>query len=119
MKLVNNVLLAFTAEGVANSFALAHRLGLDTASVIDAFDGGPLVSRWESGKFRRIAQGDYSEEFALALALKDVHLALSEAGPDRFPVLAALSQEWNQIVDRGLGHQDITVVTEALAHQDQ
>jgi 3-hydroxyisobutyrate dehydrogenase len=119
MKLVNNVLLAFTAEGVANSFALAHRLGLDTASVIDAFDGGPLVSRWESGKFRRIAQGDYSEEFALALALKDVDLALSEAGPDRFPVLAALSQEWNQIVDRGLGHQDITVVTEALAHQDQ
>ncbi len=34
MKLVNNVLLAFTAEGVANSFALAHRLGLDSASVI-------------------------------------------------------------------------------------
>ena len=88
MKLVNNVLLAFTAEGVANCFALAHRLGLEASSVIDAFDGGPLVSPWESGKFRRIAQGEYSEEFALGLALKDVHLALSEAGPDRFPVLA-------------------------------
>ena len=91
MKLVNNVLLAFTAEGVANSFALAHRLGLETASVIDVFDGGPLVSPWESGKFRRIARGDYSEEFALALALKDVHLALSEAGSDRFATLAALA----------------------------
>ena len=91
MKLVNNVLLAFTAEGVANSFALAHRLGLEAASVIEAFDGGPLVSPWESGKFRRIAQGEYSEEFALALALKDVQLALSEVGPDRFPVLASLA----------------------------
>ncbi len=118
MKLVNNVLLAFTAEGVANTFALADRLGLDAASVIDAFDGGPLVSPWESGKFRRIARGDYSEEFALALALKDVHLALSETGSDQFPVLAALAQEWTQFVDRGLGQQDITVVTQALAAQN-
>ena len=115
MKLVNNVLLAFTAEGVANSFALAHRLGLEAASVIEAFDGGPLVSPWESGKFRRIAQGDYSEEFALALALKDVQLALSEVGPDRLPVLASLAAEWAAIVGRGLGGEDVTVVTRALS----
>jgi 3-hydroxyisobutyrate dehydrogenase len=115
MKLVNNVLLAFTAEGVANSFAVARRLGLETASVIEAFDGGPLVSPWESGKFRRIAGDEYSPEFALALALKDVHLALSEAGSDRFPVLAALAEEWTQIVDGGLGDQDVTVVTRVLA----
>ncbi len=115
MKLVNNVLLAFTAEGVANSLALARRLGLETAAVIEAFDGGPLVSPWESGKFRRIARGDYSEEFALTLALKDVHLALSAAGADRFAVLAALAKEWSEIVDRGMGHDDVTVVTRALA----
>jgi 3-hydroxyisobutyrate dehydrogenase len=118
MKLVNNVLLAITAEGVANSFPLAHRLGLQTASVIEAFDGGPLVSPWESGKFHRIAKGDYSGEFALALALKDVHLALSEAGSNRLPVLATLAQEWSQIVDRGLGHQDVTIVTQFLAHEN-
>ena len=115
MKLANNVLLAFTAEGVANSFALARRLGLETGSVIEAFEGSPLVSPWESGKFRRIARDDYSEEFALALALKDVHLALAEAGSDRFPVLAAVAEEWSQIVDRGLGHEDVTVVTRELA----
>ena len=114
MKLVNNVMLAFTAEGVANSFAVARRLGLDTASVIEAFDGGPLVSAWESGKFRRIAEGDYSEEFALALALKDVRLALSAAGSDRFRVLAMLAEEWSDIVDQGMGDDDVTVVTRAL-----
>jgi 3-hydroxyisobutyrate dehydrogenase len=115
MKLVNNVLLAFTAEGVANALALAHRLGLETDSVIEAFDGGPLVSPWESGKFRRIAQGDYSEEFALALALKDVRLALSEGGSERFGVLEALAEEWTTMVDDGLGDEDVTVVTRALA----
>ena len=115
MKLVNNVLLAFTAEGVANSLALAHHLGLETSTVVGAFDGGPLISPWETGKLRRIADGNYSAEFALSLALKDVHLALTDAGPDRFKVLAALASEWDQIVDRGFGDQDITVVTQALS----
>ncbi len=103
MKLVNNTLLAFTAEGLANSLGLAHRLGLETASVVEVFDGGPLVSPWESGKLQRIARGDFSPEFALALALKDVHLALSAAGAERFPVLGALSAEWDDLIGHGLG----------------
>ncbi|HEY6473672.1 MAG TPA: NAD(P)-dependent oxidoreductase [Acidimicrobiales bacterium] len=114
MKLVNNVLLAFTAEGVANSLGLAHRLGLPIAGVVDAFDGGPLISPWESGKLRRIQNDDYSAEFALELALKDVHLALAEGGADQFKVLGALAAEWDEIAGRGLGPRDVTVVTQAL-----
>jgi 3-hydroxyisobutyrate dehydrogenase len=114
MKLVNNTLLAFGAEGVANSLALAHRLGLETRQVLDAFEGGPLMSTWEAGKFRRIETGDFSPEFPLALALKDVHLALDHAGPERFAVLAALAQEWEQIVEQGFGDEDVTVVTRVL-----
>jgi 3-hydroxyisobutyrate dehydrogenase len=115
MKLVNNVLLAFTAEGVANSLGLAQRLGLTTDLVLEAFTGSPLVSAWESAKLRRIANSEYSAEFALALALKDVHLALTEAGADRFTVLAALAAEWDALVDDGLGDEDVTVVTRALS----
>jgi 3-hydroxyisobutyrate dehydrogenase len=115
MKLVNNVLLAFTAEGVANSLALAHRLGLQLPTVVEAFDGGPLISAWESAKLHRIVESNYSAEFALTLALKDVHLALSDGGPERFKVLAALATEWEEIVERGLGLEDVTVVTQALS----
>ena len=114
MKLVNNTLLAFGAEGVANSLALARRLGLATRGVLDAFDGGPLMSPWEAGKFRRIEAGDYSPEFPLALALKDVHLALEHGGPERFAVLASLAREWEQIVEQGFGDEDVTVVTRVL-----
>jgi 3-hydroxyisobutyrate dehydrogenase len=114
LKLVNNALLAFTAEGVANALGLARQLGLATASVIEAFDDGPLVSPWESAKFRRIAAGEYSAEFALSLALKDVHLALDAGGGGRFPVLAALAREWDDLVDQGLGDEDVTVVTRVL-----
>jgi 3-hydroxyisobutyrate dehydrogenase len=114
MKLVNNTLLAFSAEGVANSLALARRLGLDVRRVLDAFEGGPLISPWSAGKMSRIAGNDFSPEFPLALALKDVHLALEEADPERFAVLASLAQEWEQLVDQGLGNEDVTVVTRAL-----
>jgi 3-hydroxyisobutyrate dehydrogenase len=114
MKLVNNTLLAFGAEGVANSLALAHRLGLDTSLVLDAFEGGPLLSPWEAGKFRRIEAGDYSPEFPLRLALKDVHLALELGGPEHFSVLASLAREWEKVVEQGGGDDDVTVVTRFL-----
>lgn len=114
LKLVNNTLLAFTAEGIAASVALARQLGLETETVVDALGGGPLVSPWESAKLQRIAKDDYSPQFALALALKDVHLALEAVDPNRFEAFASLAHEWERAVDRGLGNQDVTVVTRAL-----
>jgi 3-hydroxyisobutyrate dehydrogenase len=117
LKLVNNTWLAFATEAVATSVALADRLGLDAGTVVDALGGGPLVSAWQAAKLQRIVNGEFSAQFALALALKDVHLALEAAGDDRFAVLACLADEWQQAVDQGLGEQDLTVVTRALEQQ--
>src|SRR5712692_6928084 len=117
LKLVNNTWLAFAAEAVAASVALARRLGLETEKVVDALGGGPLVSSWQAAKLQRIARGEFAAQFALSLALKDVHLALQAAGDDRFAVLACLADEWQQAVDQGLGEQDLTVVTRALELQ--
>jgi 3-hydroxyisobutyrate dehydrogenase len=114
MKLVNNTLLAFKAEGLASSVAVAHQLGLDTSSVIDALGGGPLLSPWDTAKLQRMAEDDYSQQFALALALKDVHLALEPVDPNRFEAFASLAHEWERAVDRGLGGEDLTVVTRVL-----
>ena len=117
LKLVNNTWLAFTAEAVAASVALARRLGLETEVVLNAIGGGPLVSSWQAGKLERIAKGEFSAQFALSLALKDVRLALQAAGDDRFGALACLADEWQQVVDQGLGDSDLTVVTRALEQQ--
>ena len=114
LKLVNNTWLAFTSEAVASSIALARRLGLATETVVGALDGSTLVSPWQAAKLQRIAKDDYSAQFALALALKDVHLALQAAGDERFAALASLADEWQQAVDDGLGDQDLTVMTRAL-----
>jgi len=114
LKLVNNTWLAFAAEGVATAVALARRLGLETEAVVDALGGGPLVSPWQAAKLQRIANGEFSAQFALSLALKDVRLALEAAGDDPFGTLACLADEWQQVVDQGFGAYDLTVVTRAL-----
>ncbi|HEX2424081.1 MAG TPA: NAD(P)-dependent oxidoreductase [Actinomycetota bacterium] len=114
LKLVNNTWLAFTSEAVVSSIALARRLGLGTETVTGALDGGPLVSPWQAAKLQRIAKDDYSTQFGLSLALKDVHLALQAADDGRFVALASLADEWQHAVDDGLGDQDLTVMTRAL-----
>jgi 3-hydroxyisobutyrate dehydrogenase len=118
LKLVNNTWLAFTNEAVAASVALAGRLGLDVSTVAEAIGDGPLISAWQAAKLQRIASGEFAAQFALALALKDVHLAQQALGDDRFAVLDCLADEWQQIADQGLGDQDLTVVTRALAEHE-
>ena len=117
LKLVNNTWLAFTTEAVATSVALAHRLGLEVETVVDALEGSPLMSPWQLAKLDRIAKGEFSPQFALSLALKDVHLAQQAADNDYFAVLDCLAEEWQQAVDQGLGDQDLTIVTRALDQQ--
>jgi 3-hydroxyisobutyrate dehydrogenase len=113
LKLVANTWLAFVAEAVAASVALARGLGLKTEAVVDALDGNSLVSPWQEAKLRRMAEGEFSAQFALSLALKDVRLA-QEAADGRLATLACLADEWQEAVEEGHGHDDVTAVTRTL-----
>src|SRR3984893_9319016 len=106
LKLVNNTWLAFAAAAIATSVALARPLGLETEKVVDALCGGTLVSPWQAAKLQRIAKGEFSAQFPLSLALKDVRLALQADGDTRLAVLGCLCDEWQQVVDLGLRGQD-------------
>ena len=101
----NNTWLALGAEAVATSVAMARQLGLETKTVVDALGAGPLVSPWQAAKLQRILKDDFSAQFALSLALKDVHLALEAADEERFAALRGLADEWQLIVDQGLGER--------------
>ena len=48
---------------------------------------------------------------------KDVHLALGDAGHGRFETLAALAEEWEEVVGLGYGEDDLTIVAEVLEQQ--
>lgn len=115
LKLVNNTWLAFGNEAIAASVALAHRLGLTTGTVAEAIAEGPLISPWQASKLQRIANDDFSPQFALSLALKDIRLAREAAG--ELAALACLADEWQGAVDQGLGDLDLTAVMRVLEEQ--
>lgn len=81
--------------------------------VVDALHDSALASPWQSSKLARIGDDQFSLQFALSLALKDVGLALQVA-EDRFETLACSADEWQQAVDQGLGDQDLTVVPRTI-----
>jgi 3-hydroxyisobutyrate dehydrogenase len=117
LKVVNNTWLAFASEAIVTSMAVARRLGLPTETVVDAFSGGNLTSPWQEAKLPRVAKGEYSPQFSLELALKDVRLALQVTNDDQFVALAGLAEEWQRALSHGLGEQDLTVVARTLEPQ--
>jgi 3-hydroxyisobutyrate dehydrogenase len=116
MKLVVNTYLSFLIEGVAEALELGSRLGIDPAGLEAVIEGGPLDAPLADAKLHKIASGDFTPEFPLEWALKDVDLALAAADSTRLPMLEAVSRQWRAAVDGGYGRDDISAVRLALGH---
>jgi 3-hydroxyisobutyrate dehydrogenase len=93
---------------------VASALGVPTAELAEAIEGGPLDAPIADAKLHRMEQGDFAPEFPLEWALKDVDLALEAAGGDSLPLLAALSSQWRAAVNAGHGREDISAARLAL-----
>jgi 3-hydroxyisobutyrate dehydrogenase len=119
MKLVVNAYMSILIEGVAEALELAGRLGIDTAKLAEAIEGGPLDAPIADAKLHKMERGDVAPEFPLEWALKDVDLALGAAAEDELPVLAALSRQWRAAVDAGHGREDISAARLALGGHQQ
>jgi 3-hydroxyisobutyrate dehydrogenase len=115
MKLVVNAYLSFLVEGVAEALELGRQLGIDPAGLDAVIEGGPLDAPLADAKLHKIARGDFTPEFPLEWALKDVDLAIEAAGSTRLPMLQALSRQWRLAVEAGHGRDDISAVRLALS----
>jgi 3-hydroxyisobutyrate dehydrogenase len=114
IKLVNNLVLAFAAQALAESLGLADALGLELGTVLDALDGSPLIAPWAAQKLARIGRDDYEPEYALTLGLKDVDLALERIPVDRLSAANSILGQWRRAVDRGAGSDDVTAIVREL-----
>ena len=102
-------------EGVAEAAELAARLGVDTARLAEAIEGGPLDAPLADAKLHKMVRGDFTPEFPLEWALKDVDLAIQSADGAALPLLAALSRQWHAAVNAGHGREDVSAAILALA----
>jgi DNA-binding CsgD family transcriptional regulator len=89
VKLVVNAYMSILVEGVAEATDLADRLGIGRQQLADVIEGGPLDAPLADAKLHKMDRGDYAPEFPLEWALKDVDLAISAAGGEAPPLLAA------------------------------
>jgi 3-hydroxyisobutyrate dehydrogenase len=114
MKLVVNSYLSFLIEGVAEALELGRRLGIDPAGLDAVLEGGPLDAPLADAKLHKIARADFTPEFPLQWALKDVDLAIAAGHGASLPMLAALSRQWHRAVEDGYGRSDVSAARLAL-----
>jgi 3-hydroxyisobutyrate dehydrogenase len=114
MKLVVNAYLSFLIEGVAEALELGSQLGIDPAGLDAVIEGGPLDAPLADAKLHKIVRGDFTPEFPLEWALKDVDLAIEAANGTRLPMLQALSAQWRLAVEAGYGRDDVSAARLAL-----
>jgi 3-hydroxyisobutyrate dehydrogenase len=115
MKLVVNAYLSILIEGVAETMELADRLGIGHQQLAEVIEGGPLDAPLADAKFHKMDRGDFTAEFPLEWALKDVDLVIDTAGGQALPLLDALSGQWHAAVAAGYGREDISAARLALA----
>ncbi len=91
IKLLHNALGAVNAVAVAESLALAERLGVDMRTYYEVVrqGGGMAYSTYFDRRVMRVVEGNYDATFTVELMHKDVSLAARMAGADlaRMPML--------------------------------
>lgn len=109
MKLVLNTWLAVLGEGMAETAALAQSLGVSLDDVSTCIGSTALDAPWALSKLDKIERNAFDPDFSLALASKDLHLALDAANRAhrRLPMAQSIATQWESALAAGLGNRDV------------
>jgi 3-hydroxyisobutyrate dehydrogenase-like beta-hydroxyacid dehydrogenase len=109
LKLVGNATLIAITGAIADTLAVGRGLGLSSADVNEVLTRlNPGASIGIRGK--RMATGDFSASFELAMARKDVGLMLDAVGDAPLAVLRAIAERSDQLIAAGHGADDLGVL---------
>jgi 3-hydroxyisobutyrate dehydrogenase len=118
MKLVlNNWLLSLTA-GLAETLAVADRLGVDGRKFLEVIEGGPMDADYAQLKGGMMIERDYETSFPLEWATKDARLVLEAVDGDELLVTEAIRGRFEAAIEMGLGEKDMSAVYEAASARD-
>jgi 3-hydroxyisobutyrate dehydrogenase len=112
LKLATNLWIMNLVENLAETFALAEALGVDPRRFLEAIEGRAMDSPYAHMKGEKILNGDFTAQFALRNAAKDVRLALEAArsvGLDLGLAPASL-ERYERAVELGHGDEDTAAV---------
>jgi 3-hydroxyisobutyrate dehydrogenase len=108
-KLFGNSMLFAINAGLTDVLAMAKNLG------VPGEDAVGLFSRFNTSlaipmRGRKMAAGDFSAMFELAMARKDVRLMIESAGDQPLIVLPALAARMDEVIAAGHGKDDMAAI---------
>jgi 3-hydroxyisobutyrate dehydrogenase len=115
-KIVNQILVVVTQQGVGEALLLAQAGGLDVGTTIDAVKGGAAGSWMLANRGPQMARRDWRPGFTIDLQQKDLRLALESADElgVPLPATALVFQLYRGLQQRGLGHEGNHALVKAL-----
>jgi 3-hydroxyisobutyrate dehydrogenase len=116
-KMVNQILIASGMIGVCEALLYAQQAGLDLGKTLEAVSGGAAGSWSLSNYGPRMLQGDFAPGFFVDHFVKDMGIALREAGEMRIaaPGLALAHQLYVALQGLGRGKDGTQALLLALA----
>jgi 3-hydroxyisobutyrate dehydrogenase len=112
-KLINNMLIAIQAAGLAEALAFARKSGFAPEQISALIGAGAAASPIVRGKLPRMIEGEFDEtDFALYLMHKDTRYAVALAEQLGAPhdVIAAAEAAFARAEAKGLGAKDFAAV---------
>ena len=115
-KLFGNMMLLTIVGGLADLYKLGRSLGIapnDAHALFNEFNpGGAIGARGKS-----MAEGDFTPNFELAMARKDLRLMIDEAARhgSALDVVPSVATLFDRFIQAGLGREDVGVVGSAKA----
>jgi 3-hydroxyisobutyrate dehydrogenase len=116
LKLVNNFLCGVQAASLAEAIALIERTGLDRTKALEVLTtgapGSPLIKTLAG----RMTSRDYTPNFTLKLAQKDMNYAVGEGRRHGVPLstVTPVIDLYGRAIEGGHGEEDFAAVVEAL-----
>jgi 3-hydroxyisobutyrate dehydrogenase-like beta-hydroxyacid dehydrogenase len=119
-KAVNQVLVAGSYAAVAEALALAQRLGLPQAELVEALRQGAAGSWALEHRSRQMIENTYPLGFRLALHHKDLTIALEAAAGKQLdlPITAQVAAMEAALLDAGHGDEDVSALARWFQPRD-
>ncbi|HUK60098.1 MAG TPA: NAD(P)-dependent oxidoreductase [Stellaceae bacterium] len=116
-KMVNQIIIAGTVQGIAEGLNFAQHAGLDGKKVAEVIGKGAAQSWQLDNRFATMLEGKFEFGFAVNWMRKDLGICLAEARRNHsaLPVAALVDQFYQRVQERGGGRWDTSSLIDLLA----
>lgn len=114
-KLAHNAMVGIHNAALAEGFSIAVKSGVPADKFLELVKNGSAGSKQAELKGQKIIDGDFSNQFSLALMLKDLKLAssLSDATGVPTPMLGVAKSLFQAGFNHGYGDEDLSAVVKS------